>query len=708
MRPRLRARNPQLGALRSTRWQHVVSPRPPRSSASSACGPPRRSGANPAHQAKVAHGFLWGAGASLTCLVASCVVATAAASAQPVVEAPEAVSGGSYLLQFEPSAIADSVLADLILKLSLRIRNSANWPVRVVPAGLTVLSLVHEEYGIGADRPLTRYLLAGLIASSNQLALSEAIPSGTRLFLPPAPRLTTRAAHSKDYTQFISWSSPLVVLASTDRVWSKPNDVVRGQGDLSDASSWTVYGSSTELATLIPVAEGLNAGDPSPVIILPLAAQTKPDISPEEPATAAGALGTNEFVAPAAQADSASHSWTPGMVNAELSRVHFYLLDYFTPHGDESCAHGRKVLDVVRWTLKSLGIDVDTSALASSVMHWDLDFAHEPDTAAERMKKYSAKYSADNQATILDRIKAVVESKVDSTDLPYDAFYLRTLYSLAMTDTLAGVISMSFAAEPRSEKVFPESYGASSRVVVINAAMDAERNIDSTKVDPFREMLLYGRATGAIIVGGALGDTGWVGMYSKSGLGITVVGQAAGYSGDCISPEDKGTSFAAPEIGTLAFLAMAHLRGSADRVAASEMRHRIELSSRIRSRYVNHVASAGLPQLALLVRGPGAHAIRHDGRIDDVVIDESQSSITLKYPDGRKLPLRIAGAYSFYRGDVPAFYIVGNLAYYYDQSMGMWTSKTYSDLQIGVDQNGTVARWNATQFAQRYAGLVIF
>jgi hypothetical protein len=601
----------------------------------------------------------------------------------------------SFIATIDPRALHDSSLTEVLIALVSRAENPDGWPRWTVKSASSPYQIADRVFGVSAAYPNARFLLAGLIAHSNRLRLKEVVPAGGQVRVPPLPTLVRAPMTDPELTQFVSMSSPVVIAARRSDVWASPLTLLPADAALQSAPTWTVYGTKTEMrAILLTAAELGKLAKNKPILIVQASTSV---IARDDTASSLGqpqAAQADTFLAPLVPVTQLSHG----------VGLHFYVFDDFGDGGPAGCVHGLKVLDVFRNMLDSLRLD--STVVAPAIKAWNLNYIVERDSVRARITRYATTYSPGVQKVMQReavRIAAAGQGLVGT----YESLYLKTLFWQAMQDTSAAIISMSYAFEITGHEVLPERLDARSRVLLLNAATNQLRPVESSIMEPIRSYYQKRGEIPAMVVGGIVGDTLTFGMYSQNGRGLAALGSATGWSrrGSCIAVSDTGNSFAAPQVGAIAFAALAHFRASGQAMPPMELRRRLALSSRVNARYLNKAASAGVPQLGLLLRGDGAHLISTDGTIRDVRLDLPRSFLLTLDPGGIRRRLRVGR--KCHGGEVPAFYIKGNRVLFYHEDDAVWSSATIDSLHI-VLQGERPELLKLGSFAGGYSGLVDF
>lgn len=381
----------------------------------------------------------------------------------------------------------------------------------------------------------------------------------------------------------------------------------------------------------------------------------------------------------AAKKDTASIELLRGLSKTNFGT--YYVLDSF----DGKCPHGNKVMDVIKSTFDQLNIDTANLNIRKVPMDF---FGHE-DEIIKFLKFYYAKYPPKKNRASLERIqqnrnidflKDVKNKNMKGCAYCVPEPYLEAVFNFYFKE-MPDVISTSFVALVSHDNLLPNIVNPKTSLVTasLNDAgmvedLITEKNADSINVrkEPLYSYCTQNENKGYIIVGDRLSQGKFDGSFSKEGSGITTLGQGTGW-GDgvpCITSNEKGTSFATPEVAAKLYIAKAYWRSKQEKVDAVDAQARLLMATDIDPAFVGKFGSGGTVNLNKLLQVDRGYVEMNTGEVVPIrfgygTIDyATDSTLPLKRYDGKTKANRTP--------TIGGLYVVGNQSYGFFENERLW------------------------------------
>ncbi|HEV8574988.1 MAG TPA: hypothetical protein VGR43_09805, partial [Dehalococcoidia bacterium] len=539
----------------------------------------------------------------------------------------------SHALLVDSEALTDDERARLLAKVGEIVGPSKDaWDSVQVADKQSVFRLIGQRYGYFDGRtPRTARMIGDLIKDANSLEDLDSVKKGQPLLMPPLPVRPTLQRAAPNLVQALNITAPA---APTLMITSAAAPSFQRPLTLSDGGTWFITGSRRDLALVrsaLPdtdsVRRGVYDGPTDEMVTLHL---------PKATQTTSGVPTASRSISPAIASISA------------LRSPAYYIVDFFTPSRDEPCPHGLKVLDVARQTVRAFGGD----QLAGRIEPIEVDFFADKRRSGDLLRRYiqflgkSRPIDANLRGTA-DRLLAQSRKDVARYDVPL--LYLQALYHDLVSRSDAAVVSSSFWIRFDGSKFLPSSYRPISSVVLVSAVSDADLFIEDVSTEePIRQYYDYRLTYPVALIGAERGPGVTLGMTSRDGDGVTFVGRGYGWGDQstCIRPSDLGTSFATPALGASLYLVRALWQHQNRQVTAAESKVRMLLASSLNTAYAGKYASAGIPNVQLLLDGKSSYAMSSEGK----VVDIRDASGSIDYVDGVKNGHELLTTLRFRRG----------------------------------------------------------
>lgn len=324
----------------------------------------------------------------------------------------------------------------------------------------------------------------------------------------------------------------------------------------------------------------------------------------------------------------------------------FYVFDEF----NDSCSHGKKVLDVIRQTLNTYKLD----SAFSNVIIMPVNYFSNITQGNLLYEKYCDSYLANDNCQVIN--PEIVKEKSGSNEYVPSA-YLNAIYTLAVDDE-PDIISSSFVIEGQDafmRNAFTQKNQMTNFfAAALNDPMDLDslvkvvrsgfgRKNASSYLEPLFSYQSALGEEGVIIVGNLVKKETYRGMYSKTGKKVSVLGRGIhwgqkGFTSCIDSVEDVGTSFATPEVATKMFIAKAMWRKKGEIVSALEARNRMVLATNLEPGLVGKFASAGAIDMKKLIQYHKGYLVTNQDEV--IVIDSLYGQASMSY-EGESLEQKI-------------------------------------------------------------------
>lgn len=357
----------------------------------------------------------------------------------------------------------------------------------------------------------------------------------------------------------------------------------------------------------------------------------------------------------------------------------YFVLDFFKPRTDGRPAHGCKVIDVIQARLREAG----ASALWVDVIPVELQFFANTTqpilgtrTPADILNAYIASAGVDMeqvQRPVVDRLLALDPAGYAREQVPI--LYLQALYSAVMSMERAAVISSSFTTASSPYSVLPDE-DPPAGTLLLSAVLDDQVNtISNVRTQPQLAFYRQYRGLPLMLVGGLLSDGTSFGTLGTGGAGVSCVGRATGWSGACIKPTEPGTSFATPEVASVALIDRAKW-SPRYKLKGTEWRTRLQLAAGVEPKLADYYAAPGIPRLSMLGE-PGTTLISGANQIQ--VIALKTGTVTFRRPAAQadsSLPLGRAA------GEIRGLQCVAGRWYIFDSAVDRWEPVDLKNLEI--------------------------
>jgi hypothetical protein len=650
----------------------------------------------------------------LFCL-ASCFVV--ASSAQPP------VARATYVL-VDARAISDDDLAKMFTALA-QAYDRTDWVRFPIAQGASLADVLASQYNLkptdATIYPKTYQAVWDFIRDVNQLDKDRLPPS---IRLPPLPSIPNRTARP-DLVQ-VQHRSTGYSVAPLRSLSSQNGEPPGSVATLSDASNFAFL-DTAQFRNYLDKQGGSHFGKR----LYRGLVGPEGDLSLSPLASAESCSSRSAVSKPIdiSVSDSlkARIAQIPGDIAGDL-----YILDFDID--SSQCSHGRKVKEVATQLLTLYG----AAHLVSHVKSIELNYYAHPDEVRRTLasildsvvdhdlgcgyRKWFAE-SFDSHIDSCDKSLDTVSlpAQTDNTKpLTVPGYYLWLVFEYVVdSSSHASVVSSSFFTFTNGFEVASSArHGQWPALVaaVLNPDKFPPSHVDElTGEQPAKRFFEIRHDFGTFLVGGMLRDGSIFGMTSSTSNqefsnAVTTFALAEGY-GDvdltsscvktCISPDDKGTSFATPAVSVELFLARAlwrsellqmqspaDLEGSEVRVL--EAKRRLALSSKVMPELVGKAASAGVADVERLMAPANGNTdilIKTDGSVEKADV---RAAFAVFDGAKRQYPLDFGGV----QGKDGRLFV-------YDERRAAWR-EAEGDLYLEF-QDGRV--FNATSFLMAYQSL---
>jgi hypothetical protein len=485
-----------------------------------------------------------------------------------------------------------------------------------VKSGDSWYGLINRHYGFyDSVWPETAKSYAAMVAEQNNVDINAPLKPGQTLALPALP--TRPSTHAKsNITQIMRTDRGGLSTARSERTSAILNaDVLPAMNITAPNSTGSkstdgrtlvvqlAPGEAKELMKML-AADGVDDEIRSASYLGPR--DDKTVIEFPHAITHAGALGTN---------------FDPLLPDVSIlnlkSKKKLYIVDFMDETVSTPCAHGKKVKEVAMEVLNKSG----ASALTQNIVPVEVDFYRHKDAAKQILDNYISKNPKNIQPTLIGFENTILSENVN----PNDPFRVPVFYLLALVDDIisqndVGVISSSFYLRFDGIKYLPLKYTPASTTPLFNAVTDADDFIEddsSQNLVPIREFYDIRSEYGVVLVG-AIGRSGeTIGMSSRDGTGVTMVGIGDGWGDQtgCPDPADGATSFATPYLATLSFILQAFRETKQLPSSAIDVRRRLSLAVVVAPTLVGRYLSPGSPDITRVLTVASTVVVKKDGSI---------------------------------------------------------------------------------------------
>jgi hypothetical protein len=572
-------------------------------------------------------------------------------------------TGANNSIVINPRKLSGDSLSALQAQL-LRVAQGADWEELTVKNPTSVGGLASLFY---SNRSEDFGQLKTNIETRNQMDADRVLQKGDRISLPPVPAIPEGAPNS-DIVQVFD----IAGRKSSPKSIATGNRLPLSDDVLRHSSSWVLTGRKSAISALVAslpesarseITQAAYQGPTDQVgnlILLGPATcrESKPVVAREFSSTAF--LSSTQAAAPAAR---------------------LYVLDFFDPQTTPpgSCPHGQKVLEVIKQAFEKYG---KANLFTTNVVQIELDFFRHAAAQSHFIEDYIRLNGGANQTFLFD-VLAALKKKDVSTVGAYETpiLYLRAIYDAIARDTNATVVSSAFYTESDGYAILPDSFKPTSTPILVSAVDDNEGDIDSFELEPLKGLYVGRRDFPVLLVGGALTDGSTFGMTSGRGDGVSCLGIGNGWGegASCIRPQDKGTSFSAPSVAVMVFLARLSWNSGARQMSGTSARDRVLHSVEILPTDPTGYLSPGVPNFAWLADTSRILMVRGDGNASEC--QSVEGSISYTHPGKR-------GQFSvpFQPGSdgVSGVQQSGGTSYIFDNAQKRWLPITITALSLTV------------------------
>lgn len=406
--------------------------------------------------------------------------------------------------------------------------------------------------------------------------------------------------------------------------------------------------------------------------------------------------------------DTFNKSYFPKKTNSNLNniltQIHidnynlYFVLDFF----DESnCSHGKKILDVISQRLKELGLN----NIESKIKPIPINYFQNQDSALAFLKRY---YSSDKLPylskfegeNIINKLKKIKDRNLIDCENCIPEIYIDACMKYYY-GVKPDIISTSFYITAYRD-IMPNFVNSNTNLITaclnepgrkiedLIEKESASDGISNGAIQPLYSAWTTYDKFGSIIVGCQIDSDKYYGMYSSTGKGVTTIGKGIGWGTDesCIKSEDKGSSFATPEIAITLLIAKAFWRSKGFTPNALESRTRLLLCSDLDSAFVGKFASGGPPNLSKLIMISEGFFEDNSGNITECEISDSSF---IEYDHNMKKP--------FMRGydGISGLTFINDKVYAFIESSFSWKCIEVKNLSITVKTNGNVETFTSIE-----------
>jgi hypothetical protein len=615
------------------------------------------------------------------------------------------------------AAVADTTIHELVIQLPGSPPSDANFVTTrpedailiVNPNQLNATSIQATSLGSTAWQPATpdrkegltdwvqrlygfkdsglRQFVANAIAERNHRSGDFPLHAGETLLVPTLPVVPT-AESDKTLFQVIDQNATTVGIANAAGQIVQPAtpDILQHVGGWMVVSPRTAnrVGPATSFFVATEDKKAVYAGPTFETTNLILADPANP--CPSEP-----------------NLDVLAHVPTPNSAFATSDKL--YVLDFFDPATAGPCPHGKKVLDVIQQVLSERGMG---NLFSSNVIPIELDFFRHQ----TQLKSYIDEYISLQDSTVQPGLLAFV-AKLQQRDLSTvkqfetPIIYVQAVYSHILHDKTASVVTSEFWGETSQFSLLPPPpiFMATSRPILLTAALDQPFDIETFPLEPIRSFYQGRHDFPLMVIGGLKRDGTQFGMTSTKGDGLSCLGYGNGW-GDvtsCIRPSENGTSFGTPSVATMLFLARALWFSTAAASASVPMRDRFVHAVQLATGVPMISVAPGVPNLDWL--GTGKSSVLIDSGNKALGVANFTGTLTFSYPDGSSVTSQ------FGSGDhqVSGLQKVEATSYVFDNTDKRWEQVNVTGLSVNITfADGTAKSILAAQsFFTFYKGALL-
>jgi hypothetical protein len=290
-----------------------------------------------------------------------------------------------------------------------------------------------------------------------------------------------------------------------------------------------------------------------------------------------------------------------------------------------NCGHGSLVAGIVDQVLAAYA-----PQLRQSVVRAEIDFFADTQASQRVMDSYvnSFNSSPNVRSALAANVKTLLGLKRDQNRPDVvPLFYIQSLFAahLSSPDTRVASVSVWFREDGYS--MLPQDYDGYGQSMVVAAVSDDLGKVEESTTEPeksFHNQKNYR----ALLVGAYASDGKAFGEYSQNGSAVCCVGVGDwSATTTCSTPTQPvlGTSYATPQIAAYLYLARAFWSAHNFPVSTTSAARRLMLSSKLNPDWIGRYASAGTPQLPILLTTESSFLATNSLTIQKMVVDPSSS-----------------------------------------------------------------------------------
>jgi hypothetical protein len=321
----------------------------------------------------------------------------------------------------------------------------------------------------------------------------------------------------------------------------------------------------------------------------------------------------------------------------------FYLFDLFNTKDEFS--HGDKVYEVIRQVILAYGFP---ESLLEKVKRIPINYFNNVAFAKTVYRDYNqlAEQYNEELGTNLklnppdDSIAAKYKDSDSETPQSYMAALVKKYQNLR-----PDIISNSYGISVPKMSLPIWTMTIGQDILDSTNFIASATNLDEA-IEPYESMTEYGiieplftfirssEKYGTIIVGNQTSEKKFEGGFSNTGMKVHVLGKGTSWNGKYIKPDDKGTSFAAPEVAAKLYIAKAFWRKCNQQITAAEARNRLVLSTDLEPSFIGRFASSGAVNIHKLLQSHKGYLVTTTNEI--IPFDFiGKKTIDLNYEDKR-------------------------------------------------------------------------
>jgi len=537
---------------------------------------------------------------------------------------------------FRPTVARDRITASVAEYLA-RAVDPVRWRPYVVKAGTTIDGLIQEAYGLDASFGRTIDVMRGLITQASDITEPTALRVGDTLFLPPVPRLMA--------------ARPGLLL---EQAWNADSGTVgpprefRARRRRTPPSEWELRGYPGQLediATIVASSAGSEAELAAIVDEEPrdqvASAELGEDVAePEEDDTVApdAPKAPEGVAAPAVDVPP-----DLGLGNLQPAG-RLVLVDFF--RDPDGCGHGRLVWRSAARMFQELGVPHFMAALDTVEVEATADLAGF-NRYIDAFARRDQEVDPENERKLKEyATKAMEKARNPALQNPVSLLYVQAVWDSLLRRRDATVISSSFTIKGVRFQAIPAQAVPRNRAILLSAVGERMKweggNEDRWEQLPYSNYRQPQQAYvnldktrfPTLLVGGMTRKGTRFGFWSEKGA-VPVLDLAEVAPDQECDQRRLGTSFSAPRLAALVFVAIARWRADGLEVPDyTTLLWRLAATADIKPRLLGVFPVPGPPIPALLVAPPGRFLVNAAGR--RVQLKSIKGSVTLSGPDGAR------------------------------------------------------------------------